>query len=566
MAKSRQRFLWALSLGSVLSLFLGFGAYPQQLFVNGVLGQANSFYEALTPAGFVRPHSFLDWIDGFYSIWHLPLAIAICYLALKYQRIRPIFFSLFVGILVALTLVDTAHGIFIAEIRTSLPESYLSDVLGAPIIAIVICLILLYSHRFGEHLRILGQLPRAIIPLLIGGGVFLVIFIIVKNLFWVTDSSLSVLVKPPFQAEFGASSVDKSDDRFGVFLNNRIRLDKITWNGEFANMSLEVSHPTERAKIWVYLFGGCLSENTKQLLNLHNVPVMTGSAISHVGLQVNDGMGSFSVYSPNANNGHWNVSDEKVGIFSVKPSGKDDSLVVTVFSPEDAKFVHRGWRNETYYKIDASLIGKQGTQSRTIAVAVDGKKRIFTFSPNSGAPLDQRIKCRPAGGLGNHFSMESPISTVLLRIAYPPQMVKDLNVVHDTVIAGLNGFLVADGIRPVELHEFISNGKLSMLSMQGAFDELYVDDVKQQLRRQNWLYFQGGTVSGSADGEFLTFNGKTDVIAVDGTRVSKTHWEKIAPAIKWLLTLLLPALGYLLKVFLDAWKRNDVLYDNRLAE
>lgn len=543
----------------VLSLILGFGSFTQTLFINGVLGQADSIYESLTPSGFMQPQSFTNWILSFYYIGHLPLSVVACYVVFKQRNLRSVFLSLTVVALLVLMVADTAFALLVPEVSHSLPESFLSNLLGSPIIAFFLCLLLLYSKKISDQINLQREFPKAIVPILLCAISFFVIFIAVQNLFWVSKSKVSAIVKPPFDVSYGASLIKKDKGRFGVFWDTRVPPEKLSWTGKLVKMRLASGHVEKQPTISLYLFEGCPNKKTTELLALRSNPVISNITTSKIGFAISDGMADFSIYAPKKSNGYWSASGDEAMMFSVKPTKNKEKLDITTFSSEEMTIFHRDWDNETYYRFDSFLIGEHDLQARYAAISTDAGTTTFSIIPNPHAKVDDKLRCAPLSGANNYIA-EVPIFTALIKITYPKAKVyTDLDIEHETRITGLNGWLSADEVAPSELGEYFSNGQLDLLSVQGAFEDLVIDGENQQLRRKSWLYLQGGTVSASVEDGSVRFDADTDVAALDGERISKTRWEKIAPAIKWLLVLLPGVLGYFLTIFGDAWKRNELL-------
>lgn len=555
----KNRVVWSISIGVVLSIILGFGNFTQTIFINGVVGQANSIYESLTPVGFTQSQSFIDWILGFYFIGHLPLSIVACYIALKQKQLRPLFLAFTIGTLLVLTITDTLFSLFKPELSSTLIESYLSNALGSPVIAFFLCLILLCTKKFSEQINLKRDTFKSLIPIIICAISFFVIFVIVQNLFFVTKSKVSAIVKPPFRVSYGASLVKEEENRFGVFWNTHAPPEKLAWTGKLVKMKLATGHAEKNPTVTLFLFEGCPNKKTTELLELRSIPVIPNLTTKKIGFAIDDGMGNFSIYSTKKVNGHWNTAGEKAIMFSVRPAENKKDLVITTFSSEDMTLFHQDWEGETYYRFDAFLMGEHQLQTRYAAISTDNGTETFAIAPNPRTKVYENFQCRPLSA-SNNYVAEGLVVTALLKIAYPKaEVYEDLEIEHETRISGLNGWLSVDGVSPNELSNYFSDGQLDLLSVQGPFEDLIVDNENKQLRRENWLYLQDGTVSASVLDGSVKFDAETDIAALEGQRISKTRWEKIAPAIKWLFVLLPGLFGYLLKVFWDAWKRNEII-------
>src|SRR5690606_26294824 len=146
-----ERFALSFSTGLFLSVVLSVGGYCQTVFVNGLLGDATSIYDALIPQGFSTSIPFLDWLKSFYIYWYMPLSILACYIALAYKNIRSLFLALSIGIFFELIIIDFWI-LYTSDQLDSFPINLLSNFFGCPLVAMLICLLLMSKASFSRYI------------------------------------------------------------------------------------------------------------------------------------------------------------------------------------------------------------------------------------------------------------------------------------------------------------------------------------------------------------------------------------------------------------------------------
>jgi hypothetical protein len=201
-----------------------------------------------------------------------------------------------------------------------------------------------------------------------------------------------------------------------------------------------------------------------------------------------------------------------------------------------------------------------GLKSRSIAISADGVIQTFTIVPDDAMPVNRGMTCKLLTSRNGSLVSASPLITVLLAISYPPvERFSDFAQTNQTTIKGLNGWLSAKNVGSDDIARYVNAGALRMLSAQGKFDEIFVDEDRQESRHKSWLFLQDGKISGSVEGSSLRIDGVTNVVALDGHRVTKTRWERIALAVKSLIVSIPAALIWLIGVFWQAWKRDEIV-------
>lgn len=551
----------ACSAGAVISLLLGFGGYTQQIFVNGVLGDASSFYEALTPSGIVKQQTFIGWVGDFFFWGYLPLSIFACLRAFRQRTVREIFLTLTLGVFLVLSVVDTVFAFFYDSVRDALGECYLSNALGSPLIAFVGCLLVLGTKAAHEHLTLPRTAAYAVVPLGLGGLLFLILFVLVKNFFWVTSSEVSALVSPPINGNYSLTDIDApKGERFGLFLNEKIPPDKLSWIGMATQMGIGVANSGRLAVVKAYLYEGCPGESTADMLKARPEPFFQADQVAVIGFGVDDGMIDFSIHSESGSEGHWKASEETVSMFSINAAEEAENLDLTLFISEGVRVEHLGWSGEAVYRGDLFAFDDAGLRNRTVAIVADEVSEALTISPDPNMRVQDEMVCKPIASGPRKTLASSPLVTVLVSVAYPPaEKFSELGDTNMATVRGINGWLSAKGVGAGEISDYVSAGVMQMLSVQGRFEEIYIDGEKLEPRRQSWLYLQEGKISGSIEESSLRINGVTDIAMLDGSRATKTRWERIGLAVKSLIVSVPAMFLWFFGIFWAAWKRNDHL-------
>ena len=558
------RLILASLLGAILSLILGFGGYAQTLFVNGLFSESASLYDTLTPSGCVcllsKPLLFFDWLKSLFSVPLLILSIINCYLALRFHSTRRLLIWLSIGIFFTLMANDTYMYFFHPESQASLRESYLCNALGAPVIAVCICMILYLTRKATELFLISFQLANIVFPLIFGIFIFIILFIVIKGVFFPTKSSISAFISPPFYGDYITTPVSVIKEKFGIFTNQRIEIENFTWEGKFSNMGIEIEHPTKTAEVSLFLFEGCYRKSTKELLNSLGKANLSQNNVSKIGMSVDDGPGVFSIYSRDHHNGYWGVYDDKLTNFRIDSSKNISKLDLTLFSDGESNIIHKDWKGEVIYRVDTYLFDDRKTIPRKLSITTDGKVANHVFNVRDSLSLDKVAICKPIKSSQDPPYLASPFLTSLLRITYPQvKTIKDINESPNTSVHGLIGPLEVKEITLENLSSYVSSGELNMLSIVGNFDELFIDGKKQDKRKSNWLYMQDGVITGKTEKGSFHFDGKTENAMLDGERVSKTRWERISTSVKWFILVILGYLGVLLRSFLTCWLNDEKL-------
>ncbi|WP_148225275.1 hypothetical protein [Methylovorus sp. MP688] len=212
------------------------------------------------------------------------------------------------------------------------------------------------------------------------------------------------------------------------------------------------------------------------------------------------------------------------------------------------------------YRFDVVLADQKSAVSRKISISADDKVDTYTFNVSDTLEIDKALECKTLTSSTQLIHPQSPFLTALVRISYPKiKILKDINEFPQTNIHGLSGWFEVNDIPKDEFNNYVGNGDLNMLSIVGEFDELYIDSVKQEKRKSNWLYMKDGVLSGKNDKGSFDFEGKSDTALLDGERVTKTRWERISSAMMWLIILIPTFLTMLLNSLRKCWMNDEQL-------
>lgn len=501
--------------------------------------------------------SFLQWLESFYFPGHFPLALIGSYLALRANKFRLLFLYFSISIFSTLSIADLyLHFFYSNEIQpSSISESIASNAIGAPLLAFIICMLLHFSRKISKQFGPISTYRTSLTSLVLGSIFVFAIYVTSNNLFPVTKSVISARLTPPFEGNYVPS---KEISRFGVLTASDMPLDKFSWTGKFSGLNLVSTSKSNNLEGAIYLFEGCPNAATSEIIKNLPFPTFSFEKEEKIKLSIKEGMGSLSMYSENKSAGGWTSSDPDVGMFSIKQDEKNQLFNITKFISDETVITHDGWTGVMFYRIDSYLFNQEDLVNHTFSITTNKNTSTFTIEPSKYTKINERIKCTPIKPYS--FKARIPISTIILKISSPtPVTFEDLKLNNNTRVTGLSGWISASHVDMAEMAKYLSIGKVQMVSLKGKFQDILIDQNQQVLRENNWLFVQGDELKASWDKSVLTIDGKTEITAIEGSRLSKTRWEKISPAIKWLFFLIPISFGFVLRSFISAWAMNEDL-------
>lgn len=553
-----QRLIVAVFVSLILSVILSFGTFTQAIFVNAVLGDALSLHDAVYQTGLTGTTTFLSWIKLFYSWPYFASSFLVCYITLRYKNIRALFWSLTIGVFISVSIVDTIFLLCYASSYSDLLESYLSNSLGSPVVAVILIMLMMLTQKLIDHIPLKPIMTLTLVSVSISALLLLIVFIFVKNVIWATKSDVLATLNPQFHGDFSISK--NSKERFGVFLEGNENLEKLAWLGMFSNMQLKVSNSRKKVHINLYLFEGCSGMDSKYLVKKANTPNQSFKNLNDFTFTIPDGMGEMKVYSDKSKSGTWKITESEKTLVTVLRGEKSNEISMRVFA-KDSEFIHENWFGEAWYRFKISTVGTNGFEPRKLSLEAGGKKSSYEIVTDENAKITTASQCKSINTTDEKISIPHFQMTALLRVSYPRiETLKEIDSLAITTIKGLSGQFNVENINSKNLEKYITNGDLVTLNLMGDFEEIYIDGSKLEYSSKRWLYLNDSTVTVRARGSALEFRGEARDIAVEGQNIRKTRWDRFKSYFTWVGICIGGAFLYLLKMFGMMWKRNDSIF------
>ncbi len=495
---------------------------------------------------------------------NIVLAVAACYFSFRDARVRGVAVRLAVSIFVALSVSDTVLSILNPEILSGLWESYLCNALGSPLLATFMCIILMGGRKVADIFPRSEMILTVLFPLIFGVFVFLGLYAIVRTFFWATPSDLNVTVQTPVRGSYSAKGDGQSigTRNFGVFVGKNSSPSDFSWNGIADGLRLGLAAPSEFSSLEIFALDGCTNGVDGRVVSRLGTPYLSRRKVKSVGLTMDDGMASFSIYSSGKDLGYWSASEDDVSMFWVGDSEKNSRNVdLSVFTSPKVSVSHFDWRGDVYYYLSAIEVDGAGAlKERSFFINVDGDLVRLNFRPSSTMSVDGALGCGPAKADQSGFSTRYPAAAVVLKVSYPAaRYVSDLNQGGSAWVSGFKGVLAMPDLHPDKVDDYVQSGRLRFMAVSGNMKEAHVDGAKVETREDGDFYFMDGNLSASVDGRDLRMRGTTGIAELDGRRITKTRWERVG----FLMMSFFGAIGvgglYLVRVFFRHFKSNTVL-------
>lgn len=532
--------------GLVLSALMSFGAIVQEFVSRLIFSDSTSIYDLANPTGIVQPVTFLEWLGSFYYFPFIPLGIAICYVGFASDFSRSIMLRLSVGTFIALTGVDA----WISVVDKAFPlaellSCILYNALGAPLLAAIVIVFAIAVDWLVKRLRIANIVLCEILPLVFSVALLFVFYTAMRNLAWVTTSDISFRTQSSINGSYSSSSTEK--ERFGLFLDMDVPSQSVGWTGISKGLKLGGASELKSGTLDIFIFDGCVGDQGGSIsTGLKTRPNYSVPFERAFGLAVSDGLSEFKVMQESGASSITSEDDD-FNQFSVTPS--EGKYNLTMFLSGDKKLLHKGWDKEVLYRLDMYMMDKKGEeavlQDRWLGIATEKAAKAISFDAATSAPMPQQMQCRRVSysestALG--IAVKMLVATVVARVRVNGEPSNPLHTNSITQVAGLNGWLTAKGVAASEFTKYISDGHVDTILLNGMFDDIYVNGVKQELKARNSVQATEAAIYLKSEDGRLVGEGSSGAVFINGRRASLTRWERIDPSVR---LLLLGALGTL---------------------
>lgn len=561
---NRSRFIEALTYGLLLSILISFGSVVQQTVSNLLFSDKTSIYDIFQPKGIAGPLSFWDWILSFYApISALP-SIACCYYGFKKQASREIFLRLSVAIYLAITALDTFFIIISKSSYFDIWQNAIYNLFGAPIFSGIIIALLSFQRSLSRRLK--SSTSTYLSPIytsLVAVSVFGFLYIFFRNFAWVTSTEIRTSVLPPISGSYSTSS--KNNPQFEIFRGKYVRAPSFEWLGGSKNFRMGgVSELS--STIDIYFIGFCAGKDEKNIQTIiRKNPDVSLKFKKSFGISVSDGLTNLKVLN---SSGSGYISSDPDDLNSFRIDQKKNTFDLTMFLDGNKPIEHKYWHDETIYKIDLFTLDQEQNipvlHPRNFLVLADNNKINFQLNPISAEIPSVSCKRILAGGSGpnRNVIVSSGLISAVVRIRSNGKPKNPLQVSSITQIYGANGWLVAREIPSDELDNFISDGYVDTLLINGNFSETRINDKETATPKNTNLQASSAKLYlNSSDTGAISISGTSDAVFIGGERTSRTRWERLDPNIRLLLlgTLPIVSIWELLRRLLKSLTKDEEL-------
>lgn len=401
-----------------------------------------------------------------------------------------------------------------------------------------------------------------IAPLFLSIFLLLSLFILAKNFVSLTNSNFSLTLNPDFYGSFEVS--ETSNKPFGIFQKIQ-NIDALVWTGLYSNTVLKVTNPNRLADVELYVFEGCTNTNTESILEELPTANLTLQSKKDIRFQIQGGMGSASVFSDRGIGGTWSITRGGATLVSLRPTGKEDEVSLSVISVGEEKLIHEEWHQEMWYRFEMTTVdGEKDSKPRFFSVAVDDIQQSYEIATDLRQSLKKSWTCRPVSLTNNKASIADFRITALLRVKYPQiENFEDLRTPAQATIEGLSGWFTVEGINPRTIEDFITSGELTDINFIGDFRGVFLDGSHMEVKNRQWIAASDGAFEARVADGLLELRGKAAAVAVEGELVNRSRWEQLGSAMRWLVTAVGAALAgaflFIFKTFRAMWISNEVV-------
>ncbi|WP_146095670.1 hypothetical protein [Xanthomonas arboricola] len=318
-----------------------------------------------------------------------------------------------------------------------------------------------------------------------------------------------------------------------------------------------------KGSLWVTQ--GCTGENASYEHAIKSSPLYTGD-ISDLVITTDEGLSEFRVIAPKLN--EITVSDGGIAQFWVNPSrDAPDKIDVSRFLSNGNIQVSDKFKRTTFVLGLIALTGnKNGAvfKARSVNYSINGDDaRVINFRMASEM-IEARavIACEglkvttQAGQMS--ATAKVPYVSLVVSFEAPEQLrLEEFGKLSHVTVSGANGWIQSSRYRKDQLHEAVTAGSFSQLSLIGVVRDLAVDGQSVSTGATSTLQLSGKMYA-RTDGPAILVEGGADYLIINGKRLSGTRWERLDAGVRIPIILGVPTAAYFLLSFAGATLRRPV--------
>jgi hypothetical protein len=583
--KTRGASLWTYAVptllsGLALASLFALGPLVQAVVVAILSGESSSIYDSENVSELA---SFSAYLTA--ALWppYLAGGVFSAIAMLLASTKRTVFASGTIAIALSLTLIDLSSGV-----PEGLASSILCNVAAGAILASLTLILILDNQVIRRVANGNEKVERIIWLVAPATGFFALATILFSALGFLTrvpKTPVSFRLEPSLngyyvtemeqQCSMGnrkelkqCTSVDGKENSKFSFLGKFSETDggRTEFLGGGSGLKIEWSTAIEgstRGSLWVTQ--GCVGESADYENAIKSSPLYSGD-IRNLAITVDDGLTDFRIIDPKPN--RFTVSDEGVAQFWINPSRNNPEKI------DVSRFLGNGIiqvndKSDTT-KFSLGLISltknEKGTQFKTRRATYsinDDEKRLIEFNL---APemIEARatIACegleveQHAGKLS--ATTKVPYISLVVSLEAPRQLsLDDMGKLGHVTISAANGWIKSTGYRKDQLHEAITEGTMSQLSLIGVVRDMVVDGEVISTGPTSTLQLSGKMYA-RTDGPAILVEGSANYLIFNGKRLSRTRWERLDAGVRIPIILGVPTAAFFLLNFARTTLRRPI--------
>lgn len=544
-----KKILWSLFIALILFLFFQIGGHFQIIFLNIIIGDANNLHDLLNSQP-TQTYQILDFSEFLFifnwaeSLFYFFIIFIPTYIALKDSKIKKLILNLIIAIFISYTLIDICYNITNKN-EISIIKTIFSNLLGGILISCITATFVYLSTIINT--RTLKTTTQISIFIFLNILLFFIFYLILINVFKSSTTKIKAELNPNFSLDYAISknSIESKISPFGIQNNKELKLNNFEYFG-YSDIKISYKYDNE-SNFKVSLYEGCLTSKTEDLIKIKNKNFDIDG--KNILIHLDKGGTFFKGYKQNniLFNDYITVSNLHLSKIS------NDTFKASYFLSQNSDISVLSNNNKDYYRFDLILLNDLGGTKRKIDIKNLQKKISFTIDKKLNPDLFPI--CTPIKNLKENNVLNN-ISITLLIETSKSKYIDDLFKKSELSISKMNGWFYGNDLTNSNLSEYINNGTLDFLSIEGSFKSLYVNNEKVEVNTKNHLYLTNGKIQASLHDGYLSINADIKNGYFDNDRISKTRWEQTSVYIKFLLGSFGAVLILIFRKFLIILKEN----------
>lgn len=554
----------------LISIIMSMGSIIQQIFVKLFTSDKVKLYDTLHEGQIaICQTNFIQYFTGYFWSWFLIPSLAIIYFAFKTTSLKRILIYLTIFIFATLMITDYLFVFIHAKSLDNHLSNLISNIIGSPIIAIIVILSLDTGYVINQYFEINHEIYRellnGLIAIIYGFIIAFLVYIIHINAYTVTKSKIDLSIKAPIK---GAYTIDHesnktSEKNYGFLSSTSTNIEKISWLGFSDNFTLNWGKKINKNSL-VYnaeirILDSCFKDKDKdKIAKAISAPATyVIKNISKLKLTANNG--PLEMYAlPNLSNSSEKFlisskDDNKKVIFWINES-KTKGYDLTRFIDNSDQIKYSLYNNKISYVLtlvtlsDHLQTSQEIVKPRELSLQTDNEDFSISLIPPTqlNSKTNSQNNCQIfRKSQNNAYNLQSITSKIILTIQEAQDIQKPLslnsillnhNNQEEASIEGFSGWITVQEVEKNTLSSYINNLPLNSISVTAPIQTLYIDgkEFKQALSSNNIQISNASLISNATSDGFLKFTGNTQAVYINEERANLSRWEKLDSEYKYI--------------------------------